>query len=71
MRKLISFIAGITMGGLVGTVLALLFAPTSGDKLRTEIRERTSTFAGEIRQAADTKRIELQERLETLRAPKQ
>jgi gas vesicle protein len=71
MRKAISFIAGITVGGLVGAILALLFAPSSGTELRAQISERANGFAGEIRQAADTKRIELQERLETLRAPKQ
>lgn len=71
MRRVVSFFAGITIGGLVGAVLALIFAPASGVELRAQISERASGFAGEIRQAASTKRIELQDRLETLRASKQ
>jgi gas vesicle protein len=70
MRRLFSFIIGTTLGGLVGVTLALLFAPASGEELRTQITDRSQLFATEIRQAANTKRIELQERLEILRAPK-
>jgi gas vesicle protein len=35
MRVLFSFVAGM----LVGVVGALLFAPTSGEELRTQLRE--------------------------------
>jgi len=71
MRKVLSFIAGITIGGLVGSLVALLFAPSSGAELRARMSERAADFTGEIRQATNAKRIELQNRLETLRAPKQ
>ncbi len=70
MRKLLGFIVGAIVGGLVGATLALLYAPASGAELRAQIRERADTFATEIKQAATTKRIELRERLENLRAPK-
>jgi len=70
MRKTLGFIVGALVGGLVGATLALLFAPESGTELRTQIRDRAQTFGTEIRQAAATERIELQERLETLRAPR-
>jgi hypothetical protein len=70
MRRVFSFFIGATIGGLVGATLALLFAPASGKEIRTQISDRTQNFATEIRQAANTKRIELQERLEILRAPK-
>ncbi len=70
MRRTFSFIIGVTLGGLAGTVLALLFAPESGEELRTKIQDRAQNFAADIRQAASTKRIELQNRLESLRAPK-
>ena len=70
MRRVLSFFIGATIGGLVGATLALLFAPSSGEEIRTQITDRTQVFANEIRQAASTKRIELQERLEILRAPK-
>ena len=69
MRRVFSFVIGATLGGLVGATLALLFAPASGEEIRAKIDDRTQIFATEIRQAANTKRIELQERLEILRAP--
>jgi len=70
MRRALGFFIGATLGGMVGAVLALLFTPLSGDELRTQINERTASLTAEVRQAAATKRIELQERLEDLRAPR-
>ena len=70
MRRVFSFFIGATIGGLIGATAALLFAPASGEEIRAQITDRTQVFATEIRQAANTKRIELQERLEILRAPK-
>jgi gas vesicle protein len=70
MRKTLGFLIGAIVGGLVGATLALLFAPESGNELRAQIRDRAQTFGTEVRQAAATKRIELQERLDTLRAPR-
>ncbi len=70
MRKALSFTIGAVVGGLVGATLALLFAPESGNELRGEIRQRFDAFTGEVRQAVATKRIELQDRIEALRAPK-
>jgi gas vesicle protein len=70
MRRVFGFFIGATIGGLVGATLGLLFAPASGEVVRAQINDRAQTFAADIRQAANTKRIELQERLEVLRAPK-
>jgi gas vesicle protein len=70
MRRVLGFLIGATIGGLIGTIVALLFAPTSGTELRAQINNRAQMFATDIRQAASTKRIELQERLEVLRAPR-
>jgi gas vesicle protein len=70
MRRVLGFLIGATIGGLIGTIVALLFAPTSGTELRAQINNRAQMFATDIRQAANTKRIELQERLEVLRAPR-
>ncbi len=69
MRRAVSFIIGTTIGGLLGAIAALLFAPASGEELRTQIGNRAQTFAADVRQAANTRRIELQDRLETLRTP--
>jgi hypothetical protein len=70
MRRAFSFLIGTLMGGIVGACAALLFAPMSGKNLRVQITQRAQGFTADIRQAATTKRIELQDRLETLRAPR-
>ena len=70
MRKMFGFMIGIFVGALVGSTIALLLAPESGDDLRSQLRERGQNFMGEIRHAADTRRIELKDRLDTLRTPR-
>jgi len=70
MRRAFSFFIGTLIGGIVGSALALLLAPSAGKDLRVQINDRAQGLAANIRNAADTKRIELQERLETLRAPR-
>jgi len=70
MRKMFGFLIGVFVGALVGSTIALLLAPESGDELRAELRERGQNFVGEIRHAADSRRIELKDRLDTLRAPR-
>ncbi len=70
MKRAFGFIIGTVIGGLVGATLALLFAPTSGVEARARIQEWAESFSTDIRQAADSRRIELQNRLQTLRTPK-
>ena len=64
------FLIGITVGGLVGSTIALLMAPESGDQLRSQIRERGQSFFNDVRSAADERRIELRQRLDEMRAPR-
>jgi len=70
MRKFTSFTIGAILGGLVGATLAILFTPESGTELRAQISERAQAFTAEVKQAVNTKRIELQDRLESMRSPK-
>lgn len=70
-RRMFGFFIGIMVGGLVGSTIALLMAPESGETLRNQIRERGQNFLGDIRSAADSRRIELRDRLESLRAPRE
>jgi len=65
------FLIGIFVGALVGSTVALLLAPESGENLRGQIRDRGQGFMSDIRHAADSRRIELRNRLENLRAPKE
>jgi len=71
MRRMFGFLIGIVVGALVGSTVTLLLAPESGEQLRGELRQRGAGFLAEVRQAADSRRIELQGRLEDLRAPRE
>ena len=71
MRRMFGFLIGVFVGALVGSTVALLLTPESGDELRTELRQRGEGFVGQIRSAADERRIELRRRLEALRAPRE
>ena len=70
MRRAFGFFIGTLIGGIIGAAAALLFAPSTGTELRFQINDRAQGLVGNIRQAASTKRIELQERLDSLRAPR-
>jgi gas vesicle protein len=64
------FLIGVTVGGLVGSTIALLMAPDSGELLRSRLRERGQNFFYEVRHAADERKIELRQRLEDMRTPR-
>jgi gas vesicle protein len=67
MRQMFGFMIGIMIGALVGSTVALLLAPESGEVLRKELRARGESLVADVRHAAETRRIELTDRLETLR----
>ncbi|GAB4503867.1 MAG: hypothetical protein Fur0043_08600 [Anaerolineales bacterium] len=71
MRKIFGFLIGLLVGGLVGASVALLLAPEAGDELRGQIRARGQNFLAEIKYAADARRIELRDRLDSLRASRE
>ena len=71
MRRMFGFLIGIVVGGLVGSTIALLLAPESGERLRTELRSRGDTFFNEVRHAADERKIELRQKLDDMRAPRE
>jgi len=71
MRRMFGFLIGVVVGALIGSMVALLLTPESGEQLRAQIRERGQSFANQIRSAADSRRIELRGRLESLRAPRE
>jgi gas vesicle protein len=65
------FFIGIVVGGLVGSTIALLLAPESGESIRGQLRERGQNFLADVQNAADSRRIQLRDRLESLRAPRE
>lgn len=70
MRKFRKFVLGAFLGGLVGSTLALLYAPTKGENARQEIVEYFTHLKDEMNRAADEKREELTAQLEMLRSGK-
>ena len=71
MNRMFGFLIGVTVGGLVGSTIALLMAPDSGELLRSRLRERGQNFFYEVRHAADERKIELRQKLEDMRAPRE
>ncbi len=71
MRRMFGFLIGIFVGSLVGSMIALLLAPESGENLRAQLRNRGQGFMNDIRHSADARRIELRNRLDTLRVPRE
>ena len=70
MRKFGNFIFGAFLGGLIGSSLALLFAPTTGENARHEIVDYFTHIKEEVNRAADDKRAELVAQLDALRSGK-
>ena len=66
MRRFVLFVLGLSLGGLVGLTLALLFTPASGDQLRKEAQDYYEELLAEARRAADERRQTLRMELNTL-----
>jgi gas vesicle protein len=69
MRKVINFLSGVIIGGLVGATLALLLTPSSGEQWRSQLQERVSRIRADVNQAAANRRADLEAQLAKLRAP--
>ena len=70
MNKFINFVAGATLGALVGATAAILLAPMSGEELQAQIIEQVEQIQLEVKTAASERRAELEEQLSTLREPR-
>lgn len=70
MRQLTSFMAGAFFGALIGGITALLLAPTSGDELRAQTRDRFTEVADDVREAYASKVAQLEAEVARLRAGK-
>ena len=67
MRKFFVFLAGFLAGVWTGGMLSLLFAPESGSELQTRIREGVDRLVEEGKVAAESRRHELEEQLESFK----
>jgi gas vesicle protein len=64
MRFLIGFIIGL----ILGAVIVLLTTPRSGKDLQQQVKDRVNNILAEGRQAAEARRVELENRLADLKA---
>ena len=71
MKKAMAFIFGAVLGGVLGGITALMLAPYSGEELRTVIQKEVDNIQVEIKEAAQKKRVELEEQLDELIHPKE
>jgi len=71
MNKVFGFLSGAIMGFLVGGTLSLLLAPDSGEDFRSKLQERTQRIQDEVKNAAYSRRIELEQQLSALRESNQ
>ncbi|RMF77019.1 MAG: hypothetical protein D6737_18950 [Chloroflexi bacterium] len=63
MRKILSLLLGITIGGVIGAVLIAIFAPETGEKIMTRLRAAWQETLEEARQANEARRRELEQQL--------
>jgi gas vesicle protein len=67
MRKFFVFVGGFLIGVWTGGMASLLFAPSSGNELQLRIREGVDRLVEEGRSAAEMRRHELEEQLESFK----
>ena len=48
MRRMFGFMIGIVVGALIGSTIALLLTPETGEKLRNEIRARGEVLVNDV-----------------------
>ena len=67
MRKLVSFLAGLLAGAVVGAAAAILLAPSSGTELQDRARIRVQALIEEGKRAAAARRAELEAQLDAFK----
>jgi gas vesicle protein len=67
MQRFFNFIAGITVGALVGALAALLMTPSSGNEVRENIQNRADGLMSELKSAVADERRRLEVELEALK----
>jgi len=63
MRSFGKFVLGAFLGGIVGSSLAILFAPVSGSQIRERIYDSCTNIRNEVRRAAEIRQEELRQDL--------
>lgn len=66
MKYVLSFVLGTFFGALAGAVVALLFAPSSGEELRTNIKTKTDAEYAKLQDEWQKGRQEMQNRMDKM-----
>jgi gas vesicle protein len=69
MRRFSAYLMGAVCGALVGSMLALLLTPASGEELKSRAAYRLATLRDELREAYDARTRQLEAELEALKHP--
>jgi gas vesicle protein len=67
MRRIMNFTLGAFCGALVGSVVAIMLAPSSGDELRSTAMDRVKSLQSEMGDAYEARKAQLEAELEALR----
>ena len=70
MRRIVIFAFGAFVGGFLASSAALLLAPSSGSRLRSQIQGYINQLGEDFKAASDQRRGELEKELVQLRATK-
>jgi gas vesicle protein len=70
MRSVTNFLSGFALGAVIGFGVVLLVTPYSGEELRTRVQTEVARIQGEVKEAAASRRIELEQQLSSLREPR-
>jgi hypothetical protein len=70
MQRIYIFLGGALLGWLIGFGIAVLLAPASGEELREQMQARAKQVELEVKNAAASRRAELEQQLAELRTPK-
>ena len=66
MKYVLSFVLGTTLGALGGAIVALLFAPSSGEELRTNIKTKADAEYAVLQDQWQKSMQELQTRMDKM-----
>ncbi len=69
MARLGSFLSGGIIGGIVGAAVTILLTPSSGQELRDQMQDRVQEIQLNVKNAAASRRAELEQELVLLREP--
>ncbi|MBN1487601.1 MAG: YtxH domain-containing protein [Anaerolineae bacterium] len=67
MRKILAFLFGLILGLVTGGIFALLLTPQPGPEIQQQIRGEVGRLIDEGRNAADARRNELEQQLESFK----